>query len=262
LVVVRQLAHSFALWGRAGVQLCDSDVVRQHQNHRVVGNRVAFCGHEGGVIKESERPPVTDWVSTDGFTAIYRDCAERVYNFFLRHGCSTAEAEELTASTFVAAWRAREMTRDTGAIHGGELVEDATISYLQPDDPTRRNRRRWLLALVAAAAAVLAIGVMVPDNPARTRTGTDVTPYRNHAHLSTSRPPRRLHLCQRQQLQQSPEPAVQGSDLPRPVEADRRTGRSDHNPGLVWSEATGVLIEVYGLDLPADHVRRAAFDLE
>jgi RNA polymerase sigma factor (sigma-70 family) len=68
---------------------------------------VAVCGHESGVIKESERPPVTDWVSTDGFTAIYRDCAERLYNFFIRHGCSPAEAEELTASTFVAAWRAR-----------------------------------------------------------------------------------------------------------------------------------------------------------
>lgn len=70
-------------------------------------NRVAVCGHERGVIKESERPPVTDWVSTDGFTAIYHDCAERIYNYFLRHGCSAAEAEELTASTFVAAWRAR-----------------------------------------------------------------------------------------------------------------------------------------------------------
>jgi RNA polymerase sigma factor (sigma-70 family) len=86
-----------------------------------VGNHVAICGHEGGVIKESERPPVTDWVSTDGFTAIYRDCAERVYNFFLRHGCSAVVAEELTASTFVAAWRARHRIAD---------IEVTPIAYL------------------------------------------------------------------------------------------------------------------------------------
>ena len=73
------------------------------------------------MIKESERPPVTDWVSTDGFTAIYRDCGERVYNFFLRHGCSVAEAEELTASTFVAAWRAR---------HRIAAIEVTPIAYL------------------------------------------------------------------------------------------------------------------------------------
>ena len=73
------------------------------------------------MIKESECPPVTDWVSTDGFTAIYRDCAERLYNFFLRHGCSQSEAEELTASTFVAAWRARPRIAD---------MEVTPIAYL------------------------------------------------------------------------------------------------------------------------------------
>ena len=39
---------------------------------------------------------------------------------------------------------AREMTRDAPAvaIAGAELVEDATISYLQPDEPSARDHRR------------------------------------------------------------------------------------------------------------------------
>ncbi len=64
-----------------GAQLCDSDAALQHVN----------------------------------------DCAERVYNFFLRHGCSAVEAEELTASTFVAAGRARHRIAD---------IEVTPIAYL------------------------------------------------------------------------------------------------------------------------------------
>jgi hypothetical protein len=82
---------------------------------------------------------------------------------------------------------AREMTRDTPVASdgGAELVEDATISYLQPDEPARRNRRPWLLALVAVAAAVLGVGIMVRDNSARTRTNGDVTPETMPIYLPT-----------------------------------------------------------------------------
>jgi hypothetical protein len=83
---------------------------------------------------------------------------------------------------------AREMTRDTSAVDGAELVEDATISYLQPDEPARRNRRPWLLALVAVAAAVLGVGIMVRDNSARTRTNGDVTPETMPIYLPTVLP--------------------------------------------------------------------------
>jgi hypothetical protein len=83
---------------------------------------------------------------------------------------------------------AREMTLDTPAIDGVDLVEDATISYLQPDEPARRNRRPWLLALVAVAAAVLGVGILVRDNSARTRTGTDVTPETMPIYLPTVLP--------------------------------------------------------------------------
>jgi hypothetical protein len=83
---------------------------------------------------------------------------------------------------------AREMTLDAPAIGGGELVEDATISYLQPDEPARRNRRPWLLGLIAVAAAVLGAGIMVRDNSARTRTGTEVTPETMPIYLPTKLP--------------------------------------------------------------------------
>jgi hypothetical protein len=83
---------------------------------------------------------------------------------------------------------AREMTRDTPVVDGADLVEDATISYLQPDEPARRNRRPWLLALVAVAAAVLGVGIMVRDNSARTRTGTDITPETMPIYLPTVLP--------------------------------------------------------------------------
>lgn len=84
---------------------------------------------------------------------------------------------------------AREMTRYAPAVDRGELVEDATISYLQPDEPTRRNRRKGLLlGLIAVAAAVLGFGIMARDNSARTRTGTDVTPETMPIYLPTSLP--------------------------------------------------------------------------
>jgi hypothetical protein len=84
---------------------------------------------------------------------------------------------------------AREMTLDAPAVHGGELVEDATISYLQPDEPTRRRRGRpWLLGLVAAAAALITVGIMARDNSARTRTGGDVTPETMPIYLPTVLP--------------------------------------------------------------------------
>lgn len=85
---------------------------------------------------------------------------------------------------------AREMTSETSAasVDGAELVEDATISYLQPDEPTRRNRRPWLFALVAVAAAVLGVGIMVRDNSARTRTNGDVTPETMPIYLPTVLP--------------------------------------------------------------------------
>jgi hypothetical protein len=83
---------------------------------------------------------------------------------------------------------AREMTLDTPAVNGGQLVEDATISYLQPDEPARRNRRPLLLALVAVAAGVLGVGIMVRDNSARTRTGTEVTPETMPIYLPTKLP--------------------------------------------------------------------------
>jgi hypothetical protein len=82
----------------------------------------------------------------------------------------------------------REMTRDLPAIDGAALVEDATISYLQPGEPARRNRRPWLLALVAAAAAVIAASIMVRDNSARTRTNGDVTPETMPVYLPTVLP--------------------------------------------------------------------------
>ncbi len=85
---------------------------------------------------------------------------------------------------------AREMTLDTPVASdgGAELVEDATISYIQPDEPARPNRRPWLLAVVAVAAGVLGVGIMVRDNPARTRTGTDVTPETMPIYLPTVLP--------------------------------------------------------------------------
>jgi hypothetical protein len=83
---------------------------------------------------------------------------------------------------------AREMTLETPAVDGGKVVEDATISYLQPDEPARPNRRSWLLALVAVAAAVLGVGIMVRDNAARTRTRTDVTPETMPVYLPTVLP--------------------------------------------------------------------------
>jgi hypothetical protein len=86
---------------------------------------------------------------------------------------------------------AREMTLDAPAvaIAGAELVEDATISYLQPDEPSSRGHRRgWLLGLVAAAAALLTVGIMVRDNSARTRTNTDVTPETMPIYLPTVLP--------------------------------------------------------------------------
>ena len=67
------------------------------------------------------------------------------------------------------------MTLDTPAVSGEKLVEDATISYLQPDEPHNRRGRPWILALVAVAAGVLGFGILVRDNSARTRTGSDVT---------------------------------------------------------------------------------------
>ena len=83
---------------------------------------------------------------------------------------------------------AREMTLDAPAVNGGEVVEDATISYLQPEEPARRNRRPWLLALIAVAAAVLGFGILARDNSARTRTGTDVTPETMPIYLPTVLP--------------------------------------------------------------------------
>jgi hypothetical protein len=83
---------------------------------------------------------------------------------------------------------AREMTLDAPAVNGGQLVEDATISYLQPDEPVRRNRRPLLLGLIAVAAAVLGAGIMIRDNSARTRTGTDVTPETMPIYLPTKLP--------------------------------------------------------------------------
>jgi hypothetical protein len=74
---------------------------------------------------------------------------------------------------------AREMTLDTPAvaIAEAELVEDATISYIQPDEPSSRGHRKGLLlGLIAVAAAVLGVGIMVRDNSARTPTNGDVTP--------------------------------------------------------------------------------------
>jgi hypothetical protein len=84
----------------------------------------------------------------------------------------------------------REMTRETSAasVDGAELVEDATISYIQPDEPALRNRRPWVLALVAVAAAVLGVGIMVRDNSARTRTNGDVTPETMPIFLPTKLP--------------------------------------------------------------------------
>ena len=84
---------------------------------------------------------------------------------------------------------AREMTLDAPAVEGGgTLVEDATISYLQLDEPAGRNRRPWLLALVAVAAGVLGVGIMVRDNSARTRTNGDVTPETMPIYLPTVLP--------------------------------------------------------------------------
>jgi hypothetical protein len=83
---------------------------------------------------------------------------------------------------------AREMTLDAPAVNGGQLVEDATISYLQPDESVRRNRRPLLLGLVAVAAAIFGVGIMVRDNSARTRTGTDVTPETMPIYLPTKLP--------------------------------------------------------------------------
>jgi hypothetical protein len=83
---------------------------------------------------------------------------------------------------------AREMTLDAPGVGGGELVEDATISYLQPDEPARRNRRPWLLALVAVAASVVGVGIMVRDNSTRTRTNGDVTPETMPIYLPTVLP--------------------------------------------------------------------------
>jgi hypothetical protein len=84
---------------------------------------------------------------------------------------------------------AREMTLDAPAVAGSELVEDATISYLQPDEPTRRHRGKGLLlGLIAVAAAVLGLGIMVRDNAARTRTDGDVTPETMPIYLPTRLP--------------------------------------------------------------------------
>jgi hypothetical protein len=86
---------------------------------------------------------------------------------------------------------AREMTRDTSVASdgGAELVEDATISYLQRDESAARGHRRpLLLALVAVAAAVLGVGILARDNSDRTRTGTEVTPETMPIYLPTVLP--------------------------------------------------------------------------
>lgn len=105
------------------------------------------------MIKESESPPVTDWVSADGFTAVYRECVERVYQFFLRHGCSRSEAEELTSSIFVAAWRARHRIAD---------LDVKPIAYLYGianntlRTSWRSDRRRGLALGRLASVSILA----------------------------------------------------------------------------------------------------------
>ncbi len=131
---------------------------------------------------------------------------------------------------------AREMTLDAPAVavDGAELVEDATISYLQPDEPARRYRRRpWLVGLVAVAAGLLAAGIMVRDNAARTRTG-NLTPETMPIYLPTWLPDG-FAFVGANDYTVSQWPAVQGSGVPgslKPIGA--RAVQITTSPTKVW----------------------------